>query len=548
MRTFLWALLVLVPVGLLLVALSIVRSETAVLAAPAGVLLGAAVVGALVWAYLRRRVDPVADAAIAIASGEDPGATLPSHADARLGAAIAALTSALADARRDATIDRLTGVGTRAAVTTTLTAEVERAIRYDRQLSVAFIDVDHFKTVNDRHGHDAGDSVLRAVAQAIRSALRTTDVVGRYGGEEFVVVLPETSIDDAATISEKLRSAVEHVSVRSRDGSDVSVTISVGITGGRGRTLRAEVLIRGADAAMYAAKALGRNQVAVDAALDELSLVATAPISPAEVAQAREIGARARRAAEDELVEFVHGLPEGGGRPSDAILSIADALARSCGMTPPEVERVRLAAILRDVWKVTVPAEVLQREGPLTGAEWQLIAQHPRIGQVILEQSAALREVAPLVLYHHERWGGHGYPYGLRGPEIPLGARIVALADTYDAIVAPRPGHRRASHEEAYAEILRRSGSQFDPDLVTLFRELFASGVPAPAPEWSVDGLGRSDRADRADRADSIPSDAGEPSNAGQATDPADRGAPAGATPEDRAPRSRIPPADQLPG
>jgi len=540
-----------VPVGLALVVLAIADGGSPAAAATAGILLGASLVGALGWAYLRRRVDPVADAAEAIAAGDDAGAAIPAHADARLGTALATLAGALADARRDATIDRLTGVATRGSVTATLTAEVERAIRYDRQLAVAFIDVDHFKTVNDRHGHAAGDSVLRAIAQAIRSALRTTDVVGRYGGEEFVVVLPETSIDDAATISEKLRTAVEQVAVRGRDGSPVSVTISVGITGGRGRTLRPEVLIRGADAAMYAAKALGRNQVAVDAALDERAVVATAPISQADAAQAREIGARARRAAEDELVEFVHSLPEGGGRPSDAILTIADAIARAAGMTSAEVERVRLAAILRDVGKVTVPSEILRREGPLTGAEWQLIAQHPRIGQVILEQSAALREVAPLVLYHHERWGGHGYPYGLRGPEIPRGARIVAIADTYDAIVAPRAGHRRASHEEAYVEILRRSGSQFDPDLVTIFRELFATGVPARPPEWSVDRLGRSDpgaarghgeAGDSGDPAGSagsgVPAESGVPAGSGES------GAAAGAASGDPSPRTSVPPAD----
>ena len=479
------------PVGLALVVVAVAGTGSLPAAAAAGILLGASLVGALTWLYLRHRVDPVADAAVAAAAGEDTGVPIPDHADPRLRSGFAALAEALADARRDATIDRLTGVATRGSIMTTLSSEVERAIRYDRQLSVAFVDVDHFKSVNDRHGHATGDSVLRAVAQAIRSALRAADVVGRYGGEEFVVVLPETSIDDAATISEKLRSAVERVIVRSGDGSPVSVTISVGITGGRGRTLRADVLLRGADAAMYAAKALGRNQVAVDAALDELSLVAAAPISQAEAAQAREIGARARRAAEDELVEFVHGLPEGGGRPSDVVLTIADALARASGMTPAEVEKVRLAAILRDVGKVTVPVEVLRREGPLTGAEWQLIAQHPRVGQVILEQSAALRDVAPLVLYHHERWGGHGYPYGLRGSEIPVGARIIAIADTYDAIVAPRAGGRRASHEGAYAEVRRRSGSQFDPDLVAVFTELFATGVPARPPEWSVDALGR---------------------------------------------------------
>jgi diguanylate cyclase (GGDEF)-like protein len=497
-RRFLALLLVCVPLGTALVFAVVAASDpyaVAAAGAAAGALLGAALIGAIAWLYLRQAVDPVAEAAGRIAADGDVDVTLPRRGDRRVRAGFGALAGALAEARRESTIDRLTGVATRGAVVATLGAEVERAARYDRRLSVAFVDVDHFKSVNDRFGHDVGDTVLRAIAQAIRSALRTTDAVGRYGGEEFVIVLPETSIDDAAAISEKLRSAVEGLSVPAHDGSPVTATISVGITSGRGRSLRLDELLRSADAAMYAAKALGRNQVAVDAVVDRIAPAAAASMSRGDAARAAEVGVRGGRATEYDLVGFVHGLPEGGGRPSDAILEIVETLATASGLSPADVEKVRLAAILRDVGKIAIPVDLVTRESPLAGAEWQLLAQHPRIGQVLLEQSAAFRDVAPLVLHHHERWSGHGYPDGLSGERIPLGARIVAIADTYDALVAPRPGDVRATHDEAYMEVVRRSGSHFDPELVSIFQVAFAMGVPGRTADPSVDAVAAQDGA-----------------------------------------------------
>ncbi len=487
MRRALGALGATAPLALALVVAAILWRDPAAgeaVAIVAGIYLGVAVMGALGWGYLRFRIDPLADAIERLADGEDVPMPTQDLSDRQLARAYRRVADALRAARTAAAVDRLTGVANRPAILATLTAEVERAVRYDRPLAVAFIDADRFKSINDTYGHQVGDLALQSVAHAIRASLRTTDVVGRYGGEEFLVVLPETSIDDAATISEKLRAAVEQAEITAPDGRHVRVTISVGIAGGHGRVLRADDLLRGADAAMFAAKSLGRNQVSVDAALDELATVATAPISAEDAAHAREIGIRARRAAEDQLLAFVKRLPEGGGRPSPAVLTIADALARRCGLGPADVEKVRLAAALRDVGKVAVPEEILAKEGPLTGAEWQLVAQHPRIGQVILEQSAALRDVAPAVLHHHERWNGRGYPYGLRENEIPLGARIVAIADAYDAMLAPRPHRRRMSHAEARDEIAGASGTQFDPDLVTSFLALFSEDVPPPPPDW----------------------------------------------------------------
>ncbi len=148
----------------------------------------------------------------------------------------------------------------------------------------------------------------------------------------------------------------------------------------------------------------------------------------------------------------------------------------------PEVDRVRLAALLHDVGKLALPEEILEKPSALTSIEWESVVQHPRIGQVILEQASVLRDAIPIVLHHHERFAGHGYPYGIRGSDIPLGARIVALADAYDAMTTDRPYRRAMTHAQAIREIQRHAGTQFDPEVVTVFCDLYAAERPVADP------------------------------------------------------------------
>ena len=178
-------------------------------------------------------------------------------------------------------------------------------------------------------------------------------------------------------------------------------------------------------------------------------------------------------------------LPEHRGRPSALITSIVESMARTLQLPDVEVERIRVAALLHDIGKLALPNEILDKPSPLTSAEWRSVVQHPRIGQVILEQAAALKDAVPIILHHHERFAGHGYPYGLRATEIPLGARIVAIADAYDAMVNDRPHRPALSHEAAIDELRRHAGTQFDPELVTLFCDLFAVTPPKPIRRWS---------------------------------------------------------------
>jgi diguanylate cyclase (GGDEF)-like protein len=444
--------------------------------------LGVGLTAILVRAHLQFRFAGLVKAAERIAAGDYTVSVQPrgNGLEGRFGRAINDIAAALVDSHDRATFDRLTGVANRQSLLAALFAEVERASRYGRPLSVAFVDIDHFKAVNDTYGHAVGDVVLRGVAQGISANLRSSDMIGRYGGEEFMLILTETDVEEGAALTEKLRTLVQRQRFAIEGTADIGVTISIGIAGGTGAKLRMDTLVRDADAAMYSAKSLGRNQTYVFAEPDDDARVPRAPISAAGRARAVEIGLRAREAATTALTSVLDPLPHYRGQPSPLIASIVVALARQLQLSEAEIDRLRVAALLHDVGKVAVPEEILEKPSALTSAEWRTVVQHPRIGQVILEQAAALKDAVPIILHHHERYAGHGYPFGLRANEIPLGARIVAIADAYDAMINDRPYKRAISHEQAIAELRRHAGTQFDPELVELFCDLYADNAPVP--------------------------------------------------------------------
>ncbi len=460
--------------------------------------LGVALTSILVRAHQAYRFGRLVKAAERIAAGDYTAYVAPrgTGLESRLAHAVNEIAAALVDTHDRATVDRLTGVANRQSLLAALFAEAERASRYGRPLSVAFVDIDHFKTVNDTYGHAVGDIVLRGVAQAIAANLRTSDMIGRYGGEEFMLILTETNIEEGAALTEKLRTLVQRQRFAIEGAGDIAVTISIGIAGGSGSQLRMDTLVRDADAAMYSAKSLGRNQTYVFAEPDDDARVPRAPISAAGRARAVEIGQRARDASMAALTSVLNPLPHYRGQPSALIASIVVSLARQLQLSDAEIDRLRVAALLHDVGKIAVPEEILEKPSALTSAEWRTVVQHPRIGQVILEQAAALKDAVPIILHHHERYAGHGYPFGLRANEIPLGARIVAIADAYDAMTNDRPYKRAISHDQAIAELRRHSGTQFDPELVELFCDLYAS--VAPEPDATVLALSAADSAHRA--------------------------------------------------
>jgi diguanylate cyclase (GGDEF)-like protein len=401
-----------------------------------------------------------------------------SVAERRLARAFNAASGAFVQVEARAAHDRLTGVANRETLLTTLNSEIERATRHHKWLSVAFIDIDRFKPINDTYGHHSGDSVLREIAGLIRDNIRASDLFGRYGGEEFMLILPETNPEDATVLSEHLRGLVMEHPMQVAQQQLLRVTISIGVAGDVGSQLQADRLVDQADAAMYAAKSLGRNRTYRYRAVDDNAPVRRAPISAERRAAAEAIGQWASDTAAEALASVLAPQPHHRGQPSDMIASLATGIALELGLPHEEIERIRIASLLHDLGKLAVPTEILDKPTTLSDVDWQAIGEHPRIGQVILEQASSLREAVPVVLHHHEHFNGSGYPHGLRGKEIPLGARIVAVADAYHAMIHDRPYKTARDHQDALRELRVNAGTQFDPEIVNLFCHLFATGVP----------------------------------------------------------------------
>jgi diguanylate cyclase (GGDEF)-like protein len=443
-------------------------------------LAGMTTMALIAWSYVGWRLNSLAKALEVTIDDEMPvllnETGIP--AERRLARAFnnAAGTSLQIAAR--ATHDRLTGIMNRETLLQELVGEIERATRYRKPLAVAFIDIDRFKPINDTSGHNSGGAVLRQVANRISDNIRSSDLFGRYGGEEFMLILPETTADEAVILAEQLRTLVMHEPLVIAGDQRIQVTISVGISGGRGSSLAVDTLVDQADAAMYAAKSLGRNRTYLYRDIDEEAPVRKAPISQESREQAAAIGKWASDTATEALASVLAPQPHHRGRPSDMIAALATGIALELGLPEEEIERVRIASLLHDLGKLAVPAEILDKPTTLTDGEWQAIGEHPRIGQVILEQASSLREAIPVILHHHERFNGGGYPHGLKGNEIPLGARIVSVADAYHAMVHDRPYSHAKTHEEALDELQRHAGTQFDPGVVKIFCQIYAEGVP----------------------------------------------------------------------
>lgn len=442
---------------------------------------GATLVALICWIYFGLRLSRVAAALEATLTSEQPVRlkVAGTPTERRLARAFNAASGAFVQVEARAAHDRLTGVANRETLLSTLGSEIERATRHQKWLSVAFIDIDRFKPINDTYGHHAGDRVLREMAGLIGDNIRASDLFGRYGGEEFMLILPETTPEEATVLAEKLRQLVMEHPLTMAPRQTLQVTISIGVAGDVGSQLQADRLVDQADAAMYAAKSLGRNRTYRYRALDEGAPVRRAPISAERRAAATAIGQWASDTAADALASVLAPQPHHRGQPSDMIATLATGLALQMGLPHEDIERIRIASLLHDLGKLAVPPEILDKRSALSDQEWQAIGEHPRIGQVILEQATSLREAVPVVLHHHERFNGGGYPHGLRGKEIPLGARIVAVADAYHAMIHDRPYRNARDHAHALAELRANAGTQFDPEIVDVFCEMFADGVPA---------------------------------------------------------------------
>jgi diguanylate cyclase (GGDEF)-like protein len=375
--------------------------------------------------------------------------------------------SALENARYEAELeqravtDGLTGLFNHRQFQETLHAEVERAARYGLVFSLFMMDLDLFKTVNDRLGHPRGDEALRAVAEVMRVNARASDFVARYGGEEFVMILPGTTSGQASILAERIAQGVRDIRLAVPHPPPLSISIGVADYPACGRDR--ESLIAAADTALLFAKRSGRDMVA------DFSRISLVELDQADLEGLAFRLEKADMETLETLGAAIDMRDAFSGERAVGVARAAGLMADELRLDETQRDVLRVAAFVYDIGKVGIPVELLNRRGELTAGERTTIQRHPEIGMRLLESTMHLHALAPVILHHHERWDGEGYPDGLKGEAIPFAARVIAICDAWQAMVSDRPYRPALTPARAIAQLRAGAGSQFDPQLVEAF-------------------------------------------------------------------------------
>ena len=437
-------------------------------------------------------------------------------------------------AQEQAITDGLTKVKTHRFFMEALSGEWKRSTRAGRPFSLVLIDLDRFKFVNDFYGHLEGDLVLRRVGEILEQNCRRSDIIARYGGDEFVVLMPETNVEQSRQLAGKLRVWISSDPVL----REKNVTGSFGIASFPVHGSTPQELIQVADASMYLSKHQGGNAVStadhfdpnetnrwkrdvLDAylgvtlqrqfttgpdAMEEICnrldqfMRSLEVIENTEGVQTDSVVSAATPPADDSTVArivpplvvetlsalaiAIDGKDSFTRNHSQRVSSHSVALAEALDMTRAEIEEIRLAALLHDIGKVGISEAILNKNGPLDPDEWDQMKQHVNYGAAILEKVKGLDRIRAMVRHHHEFFDGSGYPDALAGENIPLGARIIAIADAYDTITSDRTYKRARNADQALAEIDRCAAGQFDAQFVSVFVETMRNAPPPSDQEF----------------------------------------------------------------
>lgn len=397
-------------------------------------------------------------------------------------------------ANEHANTDNLTSLNNHRGFQEALSKELEKAEKEDSNVSIIMMDVNNISKINRELGHAKGDEVIKLVAEKVKQNIRTADVAGRYGGDEIAIILPNTDTEEAKYIAEYLTYTLSCCFI-----DDVGpVKVSVGIANYPACTRDQEKLLILAEQAMYISQSKGYKDgmSAIisssdynfwdDMALQSFAEVLTKRHSQLGVNFEEELLHKFNNEeinSQKHLEEMATSLagaidakdPYTKGH-SISVSRYSEALARAINLPESEVQRIKLGGLLHDVGKIGIPENVLKKPTHLSDEEWEIMKQHPEIGaEKVLMQNDALRDLMPMVKHHHEHYDGTGYPCKLKGEEIPLSARIVAVADAYHALISDRP-YRKGLGVEKACEILKMgSGIQWDSELVRQFIQIAPS-------------------------------------------------------------------------
>lgn len=351
----------------------------------------------------------------------------------------------------------------------------ENAKLESRPFSLMMVDIDYLKSINDIYGFVMGDKILRQLADLLKTEVRLKDLVIRYGGEEFAVIMPNTNSMGADNIAENILNKV-NIETFGDKKTKIKITVSIGLCScPKEGIVSAKQVITNAEKAMSLSKERGGNDLSVFPYKEDEKEKRELKSEIEEQKKQIKEGSRSKKS----LIEFVQALAntvkakdQYTQEHSKLMSKVAVEIAKQLNLPEIEIERIRLGSVLHDLGKIGISEAILLKPGKLTKEEFELVKQHPQIGAEIVRTVHALRDVIPLILHHHEKYDGSGYLKGLKGEEIPLGARIIGIADVYQALRSDRPYRKAYSKKKALHIIKEGSGKEFDPKIVNIFLKI----------------------------------------------------------------------------
>lgn len=383
-----------------------------------------------------------------------------------------------AQVETQAVTDPMTNLFNRRYFEEQLAKEIDRYQRFHHAFSLIVVDLDFLKTINDTLGHNSGDLAIKHIANVLRRNVRDVDTVGRHGGEEFVVLLPETDLQHARMVAERICTAIREKPVEGVG----TITATLGLATCPNDAQDGQSLFQLADEALYLAKQQGRNRVysvsenlrphrGESGAVTPVNQPLTTPrfdssVKTIELKPATENGLLGmlsqltRSIEERELIDADR---------STRAANYAEGLAQGLHWSKDRSEEVSLAAILSNLGKLEIPEDLLRKQGPLSAQEMEQMKRCPSTAAKFLKPAKLLQRVGPILEAYREHWDGSGYPNGLKGEDIPVEARVVALVDDFITMTTDRPNRKRLSQEEAINVIQDKAGKEYDPRLVKIF-------------------------------------------------------------------------------
>lgn len=345
-----------------------------------------------------------------------------------------------------------------------LNEELVKAKEGKYPLAIIMIDIDNFKKYNDTLGHMAGDEILKKIVQIIRTVIDDKIILSRFGGDEFALICPEFSKSNSVDLAEKIRQEIHDTEFNGEEQlPGGKLTISIGISLYPDHSENSNQLLKSADIALYKAKAQSKDNVELYySVLDELK----SDLDKSEFNLLNTVKTLLTIVNVKDSYTYGH---------SERVMGYSEAIGKALNLSSETLKILRYGSFLHDIGKIEIPREVLNKRTPLTDAEFAMIKRHSVLGKNVIKPIKKLEKILPIILYHHERYDGKGYPDGLQGSDIPLLARIVAVADGFDAMTSNRPYSPAFSVSSAILELKRCSGSQFDPEVVNVFVDILES-------------------------------------------------------------------------